>query len=463
MAKNKIIAIVAIVIVIIVIGSVIAYEYPRIAPKPAQKYELAVYPGPSGPVNADHILGGCVLAIADTAHLSSAKMAAEEQFMAYMLSPPVQYDCMKATGFIPISSSDISNYHVPDIYSRSNATVTIDYYTSISITDYKAFTQKAISNFESLYPNIIIKPTDIAATSIVSTVEADVKAASTTPIVMSIDNLDVGILAYGGYLVNLKNVVSEVTPSNVITSIVKLTNDEANIFGGSVPFITQIINTPLVWINYSALKSAGITSMPATYKQMLQDAKILYKKYGRGMVNMQGHGGASTATELYQILVQFGGNPVVFNNTGDIQGMYCLYNLSKYFSPEYKTSYWATYKGLASNKYAVMDYQWPGSVNLTALGMKYNATGSHSIVNISLQALSEGVFIRDPVSWISEWQVIMDSAFVKIIESGTPQNYTTIAHVLSDANAQMYSYLQSHYNNTVAKEYENGYFKPIVV
>ncbi len=463
--NGKLLKIIAVIAVVIVISTVIYVELPNL--QPPAKPELKAYPGPAG-LNSDHILGGCVLAVAHTHGLTAQEKYAEEQFMAYMLSPPVQFQCSAKTGFIPISSHNIANYAVPNIYHKGNATVTIDYFTSISPSDYTAFTKTAISNFEKAYPNIKINPSNTVATSIVSHVKADVAAKTTTPIVMTIDNLDIGELAYGGasyggYLNNINGTISTITPSNTISSIVNLTHYESKIFSGNVPFITQIINTPLVWLNYNALKNAGITSLPKTYHQMLADAKILDKKYGVGMINIQGHGGASTATELYQMLTQFNGNPVLLNNTGDIQGMYCLYNLSKYFSPEYKTSYWATYKGLASNKYSVMDYQWPGSVNLTALGMKYNSSGNNSITNISIQALKGGVFIRDPVSWISEWQTLMDSAYETIIVSGHAQNYTTIHTTLNAVNSEMYGYLVKNYNTTVANNFEAGMYKPIMV
>ncbi len=464
-SKKKLVKIIAVVVVIIMIGTVIYFELPNIIPPP--KAELKAYPGPAG-INSDHILGGCVLAVANTPGLNVSDKVAEEQFMAYMLSPSVQFQCSDKTGFIPISSHN-ANYNVPTIYKSTNSTVKIEYYTSISPSDYKAFTKSTVAHFDTLYKNIKVTVINTVATSIVSAVKARVSAGTTTtPIVMSIDNLDIGELAYGGakyggYLENINGTISTITPSNVIPSIVNLTHYESKIFSGNVPFITQIINTPLVWLNYNALKNAGISSMPKTYKQMLADAKTLDKKYGVGMINIQGHGGASTATELYQMLTQFNGNPVLLNNTGDIQGMYCLYNLSKYFSPEYKTSYWATYKGLAANKYTVMDYQWPGSVNLTALGMKYNNSGNNSITNISIQALKGGVFIRDPVSWISEWQTLMDSAYETIIVSGHAQNYTTIHTTLNNVNSEMYGYLLKNYNRTVANNFEAGMYKPIMV
>ena len=117
------------------------------------------------------------------------------------------------------------------------------------------------------------------------------------------------------------------------------------------------------------------------------------------------------------------------------------------------------FSGLTSNKYSIMDYQWPGSVNQTALGM--NTSKTNSVLNVSLQAMKEGVFLRDPVQWISEWQNLIDSAWTQIlVDHG---NYSKIPSILSSENSSMYSYLLSTYNYTVAYNYEIGHYKPISV
>ncbi|EQB74043.1 MAG: hypothetical protein AMDU4_FER2C00034G0052 [Ferroplasma sp. Type II] len=463
--KNLLVKVIAIAIAVVVIGVVIYEMLPYVLPKPAPVQTLEVYPGPSGPANSDHLLGGCVIGEANTTGLSGSKVAAMDTFISYMLSPPVQFACEKATGFIPISSHNTSVMPA-DLY-KGSTTVDITYFTSISPSDY-TFTKSMVNAFNSHYTNIKVTSKDEVATSIITGVESDIGAKTTTPIVVSIDNLDIGVLAYHHFLANMNyngtlNAQS-VMPAHVIPSIVKLTNYTSTVFAGSIPFITQIINTPLVWIDQTALKAAGISKEPQNYTALLSDAKTLFNKYHRGMINFQGHGGASTATELYQLFVQFGGNPVMFNSTHDVSAMYYVYNLSKYFSPEYKTSYWASYKGLAANKYTMMDYQWPGSVDLKTVGMNTTQiSGSNSVLNVSIKALSEGVFIRDPVPWIGHWQTLMDNVWTSLILDGHSQNYTTISSALNSVNSQMFNYLVANYNLTVAHDYEKGMYKPIIV
>lgn len=462
--KNLWIGIIAVVVVVVIVGSFVGLDYSHLFPSKkvttttSSQQILYVYPGVSGPANSDHLLGGCVIAEMK----GGADPAASAQLMAYLLNPAVQKACEEATGFIPV---DLGSYTtspsttVPTIWSPSNSTVTVYYYSSISTAD-EPYVTGVLNNFMKAYPNIVVKSSFVEASDIITDISSLVSASSTENVVMTIDNLDVGTLFYDGYLANLTSCVNTITDgAGVISTIQSLNQYEVHVFGGTY-FLTQLVNIPLVWINYSAMTKAGITTPPTTYAQLLTDAQKLYNFYnGTGMVNFQGHGGASTPTELYQWLVQFGGNPMVFNDTGDIQAMEYIYNLSKYFSPDYKTSYWATYTGLASNTYTIMYYQWPGSVNLTELSMKpYNSTDT--ALNESLSAMKGGVFLRDPVPWISEWNTIMDSVWTDLIVDHA--SFGSIVSELNSANSQMYSFLESHYpNTTIPQEYEEGYFQPV--
>ncbi|MCL4479871.1 MAG: ABC transporter substrate-binding protein [Candidatus Thermoplasmatota archaeon] len=456
--KNLWIAIVVVLVVIVLVGTFVGVDYNNLV-KPSvstSSQQLYVYTGVSGPVNSEHLLGGCVIAEMK----GGSTPAASEQLMAYLMNPSVQKSFEVNTGFIPVDQGSYTSNpstSVPSIYSPSNSTVTVSYYTSMSAAD-TSFVSGVISNFEKSYPNINVQVSFITASSIVEEVSSLVTSGSHANVVMTIDNLDVGVLFYDGYLAPL-NPQTITAGEGTISTITNLNNYESHVFGG-VYFLTQLVNIPLVWVDITALHNAGINNVPTTYTQLLTDAKILDKKYGRGMINFQGHGGASTPTELYQWMVQFGGNPMLFNDSGDVQAMEYIYNLSQYFSPDYKTSYWATYTGLASNTYSMMYYQWPGSVNLSKLGMKmYNS--SDTVSNTSLAAIKGGVFLRSPVSWINQWNIIMDKAWVKIVESGSVTNYTQIPAILNHPLVQFCWYLVNYYSQSVANNYENGVYAPV--
>lgn len=468
--KKTWIGVLVVVIVIVLVGSFIGLDHSKLFPSTTTSTSqvLYVYPGVSGSNNSNHLLGGCVIAIAN----NTPNMKASEQLVAYLMTPSIQKSFEINTGFIPVDQSSYNTTpasSVPLIYSSSSPSVTVTYYTSMSAAD-SSYIHGVINSFEGTYTNIHVTTSFVTATSIVSAVQAEQSSGHYTNIVMTIDNLDIGTLFYEGYLANITSSASSITAdAGVLSSITQLNNYETHVFGG-IYFLTQLVNIPLVWMDWTAMTGAGITTAPTTYTQLFNDAKTLYDKYGVGEVNFQGHGGASTATELYQWMVQFGGNPMVFNSTGDIHAMEYLYNLSAYLSPDYTTSYWATYTGLASNSYTMMYYQWPGSVNLTALSMKqYNSTDT--ALNASLAAIKGGVFLRDPVVWIDQWQIYMDSAWTDIVVDHSTTSYSSIPSILSSENTAMYNYLynttsSSHpglYGPTVAQEYESGYFQPVSV
>ena len=464
--KKTWIGIVVVVVVVVLIGSFIGLDYNHLFPSSTSQV-LYVYPGVSGPDNSNHLLGGCVVAIA----ANGTAPAASEQFVAYLLTPSVQTGFEVNTGFIPVDNSSYTaspSATVPAIYNSSTP-VSIDYYTSMSTAD-EHYINSVITAFESLYPAITVNPSYVPASSIVTEVQAEEQGNQHQSIVMTIDNLDVGTLFYEGYLANLTSSANYIThDAGTISTVSNLTNYETHVFGG-IYFLTQLVNVPLVWMDWTAMTNAGITTAPTTYTQLFSDAKVLYDKYGVGEINFQGHGGSSTATELYQWFVQFGGNPMTFNSSGDIAAMEYLYNLTPYLSPDAATSYWTTYTGLASNSYTMMYYQWPGSVNLTALSMKpYNS--SDTALNESLAALKGGVFLRDPVVWIGQWQIYMDNAWTQIVIDHGTTSYSSIPSILSSENHAMFNYLNNTtnptglklYGHSVAQAYENGSFQPVSV
>ncbi len=466
---NTWIAVAVVVVVVVVVGSFIGLDYHNLfksnTTSPSGPQTLYVYPGVSGSQNSNHLLGGCVVAIA---HGGSA-VTASEQLVAFLLNPAVQQQFEQSTGFIPVDQGAFSSSpssSVPTLYASSMPSVTVTYYNSMSTAD-ESFINSELATFHTMYPNINVQASYIGASSILSAIQAEQSSSSNNQnIVMTIDNLDVGTLFYEGYLANLTSSVSAMTSgAGVLSSIANLNNYEVNVFGGTY-FLTQLVNIPLVWMDYTALQNAGISAAPTTYTQLFADAQTLYNKYGVGEINFQGHGGASTATELYQWMVQFGGNPMVFNDTGDIKAMEFLYNMSPYLSPEYTTSYWATYTGLASNTYTMMYYQWPGSVNLTKLSMKpYN--NSDTALNESLAAINGGVFLRSPVVWINQWQLYIDTAFISIVVDHGTTSYSSIPGILAGAHAEMFNYLNDttgpFYGPSIAQEYNNGVFQPVSV
>ncbi len=416
-------------------------------------------------------------------------------------------------------------------------TTTITFYESLAPAEQAYFTNVLIPEFEAQYPNISVQFVNLPSGQPPSTIATLVQANKVGASIVGLDNLAVGEDLFPGYLMNLSSIVSNMMPSTLISSAANMVSYEKQVFNG-VYFIPFRSNIPLVFYNKTAFTNAGITTPPATDTQLLTDAQTIYTKTGvkavmfQGAANTGGHSGASTGTELYQWMVQDGGNPFVFNDTGDIQAFEFLYNLSAYFTPGYTGGYWGSYKGLATGVYDYLDYQWPyvygiltngtynmnnnnlgvyggpsgtsndnhllggdvlvipkGATDIPALetfakfllsptaqkqtlvqlswvainSQAYqNLPSNTSVVGAALnQSISGGVFLRDPTPWISQWNVYASDAFTQIIVDHA--SYSQIPSILSSYNAQMYSYIASNYNSSVANKYEAGYYKPISI
>ncbi len=406
-----------------------------------------------------------------------------------------------------------------------NSKLTINYYDDLAPSEAKVFDCVIIPEFEEMYPNISVHLTVECASDMVSTIESLVKGNDVGPTVIAEDNMVIGELLCAGDLMNLTPYESIISPPTMISSMANLMKYEETVYHG-IYFIPFRGNIPLVWYNKTVFEKLNLP-LPQNWSQLMYEAKVIYQKTGVEPIMFQGHGGASTATELYQWMVQAGGNPFVFNDSGDIEAFTYLDELSAYFAPNYIHGYWGSYKGLVSNEYYILDYQWPyiystmksEGINVSGIGFYPGPTGPvnndhlvggdvlaipkgathiHSLLLFIKFLLSYNVqrdiimmlgepavnsqaynnlpsnvsslfkaeenafqtaFFREPVPWISEWNDIADSAFVKIVEDHAPASQ--IPSILSSANQEMYTYLLTNYNSTVAQEYEQGYFAPL--
>jgi len=260
-----------------------------------------------------------------------------------------------SAGYFPFHSTTSSN------------TVHVQFYESLAPSEASYVNNTLIPMFEHQYPGITVTLVNVGSGQVSTDVLAMEQSGNVGPVVAGQDNLEIGQLIYsssGNVLMNLTNSASAVLPSHLTPAGQNLTNYEKSVFGGTY-FFPFRGNVPLVFYNKTTLTSAGISTPPATYSALLKDLSILKNKTGQNQLMIQGgstngaRGGSSTATEMYQLMDQFGGNPLYLKDSGDIRAVQYLYNLSQYFAPGYTSGYWGTYAGLAKGSYSILDYQWP--------------------------------------------------------------------------------------------------------
>lgn len=417
--------------------------------------------------------------------------------------------------------------------TTSTVPVTVQFYETFASSEAAFVTNTLIPEFEQANPGITVQlvnepsPQDVA-----TSVQALVKGNNVGTTLVGLDNLEVGVLVYGNSLMNLTSIISTLEPTGLISSATNMINYEKTVYN-AIYFLPFRSNIPLTWYSKTAFANAGITSPPANTAQLLTDAATLKSKGYSTPVMFQGSNtGASNPTEVYQWIVQFGGNPFLLNDSGSIAAFQYLQELSAYFHPAYTTATYATYTGLATGDYQLLDYQWPyvyglltnstlgmtdqtlgvypgpagpangnhllggdvlvvpkGATNLPAVekfanfllsaqpqqqmllqeswvavnSQAYNnLPGNFTAVGTALQeAISQGVFLRNPTPWITQWANIAYDAFTKIVvDHASP---TSIQGILNQENQQMYNYLVSNYGQSTATQYEQNQFKPISV
>ncbi len=418
--------------------------------------------------------------------------------------------------------------------TKTSSTVNIQFYESLAASEASYVNNTLIPQFEKEYPGIHVTLVNVGSGQVSTDILALEKSGKVGSIVAGQDNLEIGQLIYsssGNVLMNITNMAPALMPANLIPAASSLVNYEKNIFGG-IYFFPFRANIPLVFYNKTLFADAGITSPPATYNALINDASLIKNKTGENAIMIQGastnggHTGSSTATEMYQMMVQFGGNPLYFNDTGDIHAFQALYNMSGYLTPDFKTGYWGSYHGLAVGNYSILDYQWPyiyniltnppysmsnstlgvypgpagpvnanhllggdvlfipkGATNIpsleafiafllgaqaqreTLLNLSWVAINQAAYQNLPSQAtvidqaleqaISTGVFLRNPTPWITEWQVILCNVVFNPLMVEHSANYNDIPNLLSEAHTQMYNYIEANYGATNATLYQN--------
>ncbi|HTS32447.1 MAG TPA: ABC transporter substrate-binding protein [Thermoplasmata archaeon] len=361
--------------------------------------------------------------------------------------------------------------HMSTSSSTNSATVT--YYDDLASSEATFMTNVLIPEFEAQHPNVNINYVNIDAGDMVTKVAALVAANDVGTTLLAEDNLDIGELLYatggGNDLMNLTSVASAIQPTTMIPSMAGVTTYETHAFGGEY-FIPFRANTPLVWLNTTALGNAGIstTAGPQTFADMYADAQ----KLGSNSVMFQGGAGDDTATEMFQWDVQFGGNPMVYNDAGDTAAMSYLYNLSAYMNPGYKQAIYSEYAGLAQGKYQILDYQWPyvyslltgGNTSVTPMNANTllvypgpNGTGANAashVIGGDVLAIPKGATNLWAIELFAQYLLSAPTQQLLMVDTGNPAvNSAAYVGLPSD---------QSVVDIAIEQALENPVFRPPV-
>lgn len=260
--------------------------------------------------------------------------------------------------------------------SSAKTTITLNWSLAGSELNYS---QKVlIPAFENAYPNITVKTTSLDSTEIVSSLLAQKQAGKVTTNVIQQDDGAMGalvsqnlVMPLNPYMDQLEAMTGGTTGYTSNGTIIPAYYNEG-LFNGQYYFFPYRGNVQIAFFNQSALTSVGATVLPDNSTNLQTVMQLLKDNGYQSPFNMLGRGEADTPTQVFQWMAEFNGNPMVFNDAGDIAALTYLQQLNQkgLLSPEYSTSYWGSYVGLAAGSYQYIP-QWPYVTDLLqGLGMQ---------------------------------------------------------------------------------------------
>ncbi len=225
---------------------------------------------------------------------------------------------------------------------------------SLGEEEWKVLREEIFPIFEDRY-NVKIESYQIESGQLATKLEALKLAGQSEIDVFAQDNMNLAVL------VN-KNLISDLTSyENKISKEVLPNLVEACKFGGRLMFMPFRPNVQIVYYNEDAFNKYNL-SPPKDWDELAKVAKIFKEEEGRGRILIKGFGGNSTATQVYEFILQAGGRPYSFNDEGCVKAFGFLQEVSAYLSIESKRAKWDTTNDILARQEAYLAQNWPFGV-----------------------------------------------------------------------------------------------------
>ena len=169
------------------------------------------------------------------------------------------------------------------------------------------------------------------------------------------DNMNLAPLVNKGLVEDLSDFSGDI-PANVYPNLI-----QAGRFQDRLYFFPFRPNVQITYYHAPALQRSGLTP-PRTWQDLLAAAKRLKEREGQGKVLIKGYGGAPTATQIYEFVLQAGGEPLAFADSGCVAAFEFLQQLRPYLSPEFVRAKWDTTNDILARQEAYIAANWPFGV-----------------------------------------------------------------------------------------------------
>ena len=185
--------------------------------------------------------------------------------------------------------------------SPSPSTDTLTVTMSLGEEEWKVMRTYVFPEFERRH-KITIKSYQIESGQLATKLEA-LKLADKSEIdVFAQDNMNLSILVAKNLILDLSDYRKDI-PHKVLPNLI-----EACTFDKKLLFMPLRPNVQITYYNEDAFKKYNLLP-PMTWGELINASKLFKEKEGVGRVLIKGYGGNSTATQLYELISQAGGNP----------------------------------------------------------------------------------------------------------------------------------------------------------
>lgn len=166
------------------------------------------------------------------------------------------------------------------------------------------------------------------------------------------DNMSLAMLIDKGLVLDLSGEAGSI-PEQVLPNLITCCR-----FDHKLMFMPFRPNVQIIYYNSEIFNKYNLEP-PKTWDELLTVAKKLKKLEGTGRVLLKAFGGADTATQVYELVLQAGGNPFTFDDEGCVAAFEFLQELWPYLSEESLRAKWDTTGEILARQEAYLGQNWP--------------------------------------------------------------------------------------------------------
>ncbi|MFH0828324.1 MAG: extracellular solute-binding protein [Candidatus Omnitrophota bacterium] len=169
------------------------------------------------------------------------------------------------------------------------------------------------------------------------------------------DNMNLAILINKGLILDLSDYARRI-PQEVLPNLINSCK-----FKDKLMFMPFRPNVQIAYYNNEAFKKYGL-QIPKTWDELIFTARRFKEEEGQGRILLKAVGGNPTATQVYEFILQAGGNPYSFDDQGCIEAFTFLQELWPYACEDSRRASWDTTNEILAQQQAYLAQNWPFGV-----------------------------------------------------------------------------------------------------